>query len=86
MVALVTFRWSTSRAQGWPPVPSMRSSGEIESINAHGTPIIVVEQNARDGLDISDRGYVLDQGMVWFKDDANALLADPQVTELYLGG
>ena len=45
-----------------------------------------VEQNARKGLSIADRGYVLDQGRVRFEDDADALLDDEDVVELYLGG
>jgi branched-chain amino acid transport system ATP-binding protein len=45
----------------------------------------MVEQRARQSLEISDRGYILDQGRVVLSGDAAGLLADPQMTELYLG-
>jgi branched-chain amino acid transport system ATP-binding protein len=46
----------------------------------------MVEQNAKKGLGISDRGYVLDQGTVAYEDDAGELLDNPEVSRLYLGG
>jgi ABC-type branched-subunit amino acid transport system ATPase component len=58
----------------------------VERVNELGTAVVMVEQNARAGLDISDRGYVLDQGTVAYEGDASALLDDPEVSELYLGG
>ena len=58
----------------------------VLTVNEMDTAIVMVEQNAKKGLAISDRGYVLDQGTVRFEDDADALLADDQVAELYLGG
>jgi branched-chain amino acid transport system ATP-binding protein len=58
----------------------------VERVNELGTSVVMVEQNARAGLDISDRGYVLDQGRVAHEGDAGALLDDPEVSELYLGG
>lgn len=58
----------------------------VRTVNDLGTSILMVEQNARDGLGISDRGYVLDQGTVRFEGPADELLDHPQVSELYLGG
>ena len=58
----------------------------VEAVNDLGTSILMVEQNARQGLSISDRGYVLDQGSVEFEDDADDLLDNPEVGKLYLGG
>lgn len=60
--------------------------GHVEAVNDIGTSILMVEQNARQGLSISDRGIVLDQGRVRFKDDAAELLENPEVGQLYLGG
>jgi branched-chain amino acid transport system ATP-binding protein len=60
--------------------------GRVKQVNDMGTSILMVEQNARAGLDISDRGYVLDQGTVRFAGDADNLLDDSEVAELYLGG
>jgi branched-chain amino acid transport system ATP-binding protein len=54
-------------------------------INDAGVAIIMVEQNARRCLQISDRGYVLDQGRNAYTGRGLDLLADPKVTELYLG-
>jgi branched-chain amino acid transport system ATP-binding protein len=58
----------------------------VQQVNAMDTAILMVEQNAQKGLDISDRGYVLDQGTVRFEDAADALLENERVSELYLGG
>ena len=59
---------------------------DVEAVNAMDTAILMVEQNATKGLEISDRGYVLDQGTVAYEGDADGLLDDPEVSELYLGG
>ncbi|PSP39801.1 ABC transporter ATP-binding protein [Halobacteriales archaeon QH_10_70_21] len=60
--------------------------GHVEAVNAMDTAILMVEQNAIKGLNISDRGYVLDQGTVAYEGDADSLLDDPEVSKLYLGG
>ncbi|WP_436348658.1 ABC transporter ATP-binding protein [Natronorubrum sp. FCH18a] len=57
----------------------------VQQINSLGTSVLMVEQNARAGLDISDRGYVLAQGQVKYEDDAQAILENPEIAELYLG-
>ena len=59
---------------------------KVEEINSHGVTIVMVEQNARRALDMSDRGYVLDLGTNRFEGPGKELLADPKVAELYLGG
>jgi len=50
------------------------------------TAILMVEQNARKALAISDRGYVLDMGENRFEGPGQALLEREEVAELYLGG
>src|SRR5439155_4147441 len=60
--------------------------GKIEDINRTGVTIVVVEQNARRALAMSDRGYVLDVGTNRFEGRGKELLEDPKVIELYLGG
>ena len=57
----------------------------VKEINAQGTTILLVEQNAHVALEISNRGYVLETGRVTLTDDAAALLRDPHVQEAYLG-
>jgi ABC-type branched-subunit amino acid transport system ATPase component len=59
---------------------------KIEEINSHGVTIVMVEQNARRALAMSDRGYVLDVGQNRFQGPGKELLNDPKVAELYLGG
>jgi ABC-type branched-subunit amino acid transport system ATPase component len=59
---------------------------KVEEINRAGVTVVMVEQNARRALGMSDRGYVLDLGQNRFQGAGRDLLEDPKVTELYLGG
>lgn len=58
----------------------------ILEINRQGTAVVLVEQNARRALEIARRGYVLDMGRNRFEGEGKALLVDPEVGRLYLGG
>ena len=58
----------------------------IRDINAQGTSILLVEQNAQMALSIADRGYVLETGKVVLQGNAHDLLNDQTVIEAYLGG
>lgn len=51
-----------------------------------GITVLMVEQNAKSGLAIADRGYVLELGRERLKGPASELLNDPKVAQLYLGG
>lgn len=51
-----------------------------------GISILMVEQNARQALEIADKGYVLVQGRNRYTDTGKALLADPEVRKSFLGG
>jgi branched-chain amino acid transport system ATP-binding protein len=57
----------------------------IVAVNRTGVSVLMVEQNARRCLEISDRAYVLDQGRNAYTGTGEELLADPKVIELYLG-
>jgi neutral amino acid transport system ATP-binding protein len=59
---------------------------KVADINRAGVTIVMVEQNARRALAMSDRGYVLDVGANRFEGSGRELLEDPKVAELYLGG
>jgi ABC-type branched-subunit amino acid transport system ATPase component len=59
---------------------------KVEDINRQGVTIVMVEQNARRALRMSNRGYVLDLGQDRFEGPGHELLDDPKVAELYLGG
>lgn len=58
----------------------------IIEISRTGLPILMVEQNARQALNIADRGYVLVQGRNRFTDTGQALMNDPDVRKSFLGG
>ena len=57
----------------------------LSSLSDGGWTILLVEQNARSGLAISDRGAVLDGGVVKLAGPGKDLLEDPEVGRLYLG-
>lgn len=57
----------------------------IRSLPALGIAALVVEQRARQSLEISDRGYILDSGKIVLSGEAKALLADEQMARYYLG-
>jgi neutral amino acid transport system ATP-binding protein len=59
---------------------------KLEEINGAGLSMVIVEQNARRSLAMSDHGYVLDMGRNRFDGPGEALLRDPKVVDLYLGG
>jgi neutral amino acid transport system ATP-binding protein len=59
---------------------------QLAEINERGIAIVMVEQNARRALALADRGYVLDMGRNAYEGAGHALLNDPKVVELYLGG
>ncbi len=59
---------------------------KLVEINQLGVTILMVEQNAKRALAMSDRGYVLDLGKSRFTGPGKELIADPKVAELYLGG
>ena len=57
----------------------------IAEINADGTTVLLVEQNAAQALKLASRGYVLETGSIVMTDQASALLSDDRVRAAYLG-
>ncbi|MCB0984912.1 MAG: ATP-binding cassette domain-containing protein, partial [Ilumatobacter sp.] len=57
-----------------------------KKINASGVAILMVEQNARQALNIADRGYVLVGGENWRTGTGHELLANPEVRKSFLCG
>jgi branched-chain amino acid transport system ATP-binding protein len=57
----------------------------IRTIAAEGVTLLLVEQNARLALEISQRGYVLEGGLVTLTGAGRTLLHDPRIREAYLG-
>ena len=59
---------------------------KIAAINQTGVVVLIVEQNAREALLLSQRGYVLANGQVRLEGPGEQLLKDEEVGRLYLGG
>jgi len=58
----------------------------INTINNAGTTILLVEQNAKQALEVADRGYVLETGKIIAEGTGKELLQNQKVKEAYLGG
>ena len=71
---------------GLAPAAALSLFDKISEINAAGTAILIVEQNAYESLEISQRGYVLAMGKNEFEDNAANILNNPQIKKAYLGG
>ena len=50
------------------------------------TSIVLVEQRVRRALEVADRGYLLEDGRISVSGDADELMADENVIEMYMGG
>ncbi|MFP3921438.1 MAG: ABC transporter ATP-binding protein [Dichotomicrobium sp.] len=59
---------------------------QVKQINALGIGILMVEQNAKQALAVSDRGYVLSMGRNRHEDRAERLLENKEIAEMFLGG
>jgi len=57
----------------------------VRGINADGVSILLVEQNARQALQLADRGYVLETGEIVLSGTGRELLADDRIRAAYLG-
>jgi branched-chain amino acid transport system ATP-binding protein len=72
-------------SMGLAPIFVERIFEIVREINAQGTPILLVEQNALMALDVAHRGYVLETGTIALADEAKALRQNEQVRKAYLG-
>jgi branched-chain amino acid transport system ATP-binding protein len=57
----------------------------IRTVASEGMTILLVEQNAKLALEVSQRGYVMESGEITVTDESRRLLADPKVRAAYLG-
>ena len=71
---------------GLAPLIILEIFEEIKKINEMGTTILLVEQNAKVALKVSDMAYVLETGKVVLHDTAQALLNSDKVQKAYFGG
>ena len=72
-------------SMGLAPIMVQKIFETICTIAAEGVTLLLVEQNAKLALEISDRGYVMESGRIALADRAQALLNNPQVRHAYLG-
>ncbi|WP_254533184.1 ABC transporter ATP-binding protein [Natrinema gelatinilyticum] len=59
---------------------------KIDEINADGTAVLIVEQNAEEILHRADRGYLLTDGQIQREDSADGMLADEEIRQKFLAG
>src|SRR5581483_3910443 len=58
----------------------------LKSLRDGGVTILLIEQNAKQALQMADFGLVLEQGQTRIEDTAATILADPRIAQLFLGG
>lgn len=72
-------------SMGLSPIMTQTIMRTIVELQASGTTVLLVEQNAQAALTLSDKGYVLEVGRIMFTDTGQALLQDDRVRRTYLG-
>ena len=72
-------------SMGLAPIMVQKIFDVIQMVRKEGMTVLLVEQNAKLALEVSDRGYVMEHGEITITDEAKALLASPRVREAYLG-
>ena len=72
-------------SMGLSPILTEQIFKIIIDINAQGTTVLLVEQNAQMAFNVAHRGYVLQTGLIILADTAANLAANPQVRQAYLG-
>ncbi|MBO0980762.1 ABC transporter ATP-binding protein [Microbacterium sp. SD291] len=73
-------------SMGLAPLVVKQVMETIQAVNAQGTTVLLVEQNARAALKIADRAYVIETGQTTLSGPAADLAADARVIDAYLGG
>lgn len=73
-------------SMGLAPLLMLGVFDALKEINAEGTTILLVEQNARLALQFAKRAYVLENGSLVIKGPSSELLDNPEVKKTYLGG
>ncbi|MGI9218221.1 MAG: ABC transporter ATP-binding protein, partial [Hydrogenophaga sp.] len=72
-------------SMGLSPIMVEKIFEVIRDVSAQGVTVVLVEQNAQRALQIADRGYVMESGLITMDGEAKALLNDPKVRAAYLG-
>jgi branched-chain amino acid transport system ATP-binding protein len=71
---------------GLSPMMVQETFGILVELRAKGVAVLMVEQNARSALEMSDYGIVLELGQTRIFDTASRVLTDPRIGQLFLGG
>lgn len=71
---------------GLAPLMVRRIFDVVSRLKSEGVTILLVEQNARKALEVADRAYVLETGLITVSGEAKELAANPEVERAYLGG
>ena len=71
---------------GLSPLMVQQTFDMLKQLRDRGVSVLLIEQNARSALEISDYGIVLELGRTRIIDKADRVLADPRVGQLFLGG
>ena len=58
----------------------------VKSLNDQGTTILLVEQNAYDAMEISNRTYIMENGVITREGKSSELMRDSAIKQAYLGG
>jgi branched-chain amino acid transport system ATP-binding protein len=72
-------------SMGLAPLMVQKVFETIVAVSKEGVTILLIEQNAKLALEVSDRGYVMESGEITLTGDADAMLHDPKVRAAYLG-
>jgi branched-chain amino acid transport system ATP-binding protein len=73
-------------SMGLAPILVQDIFATLRDINAQGTTILLVEQNAKQALKLAGRGYVLETGNIVLAGTSEELMKNPEVQKAYLGG
>jgi branched-chain amino acid transport system ATP-binding protein len=72
-------------SMGLAPLMVQRIFETVRKVAAEGVTVLLVEQNAKLALEVSQRGYVMESGLITLSALSSALLNNPQVRQAYLG-
>lgn len=70
---------------GLAPILVEKMLDSVSKINEDGVTVLLVEQNIENALEISDRGYVLEEGKIIISGEGKELLSNNHIKEVYLG-
>jgi branched-chain amino acid transport system ATP-binding protein len=73
-------------SMGLSPILTQQVFGVLKELGKNGITIFIIEQNAYDALEISDRSYIMESGRITLEGVSSDLIEDKRVKDAYLGG